>query len=111
MRMMRACGPASSAVPHDRAPQERATQTLFGLVLLAHLLNFHALLLDFLLLLLDLLLILLDLLLLCLERRAVASGEHGQERYARYQDKVWQSREPHDRLILAASRTMSMALA
>jgi hypothetical protein len=53
MRMTRACGPAKSATPHERTVG-KALRRLFSLVLLAKLLNLHALLLDFLLLLLDL---------------------------------------------------------
>jgi hypothetical protein len=52
-RIARACGPAKSATPPERTLRH-ALATLFGLVLLAKLLNLHALLLDFLLLLLDL---------------------------------------------------------
>ena len=52
MRMTRACGPAKSATPNERTV--RTPLVLFSLVLLAKLLNLHALLLDFLLLLLDL---------------------------------------------------------
>src|SRR5215467_4559851 len=53
MHMTRACGPANSAAPRDSHRWECATQALFSLVLLAKLLNLHALLLDFLLLLLN----------------------------------------------------------
>jgi hypothetical protein len=52
-RITRACGPAKSATPHEHTLRD-APGTLFRLVLLAKLLNLHALLLDFLLLLLDL---------------------------------------------------------
>ena len=54
MRIARGCGPVRSATPHDRTAKECTTQPLFRLVLLAKLLNLHALLLDFLLLLLHL---------------------------------------------------------
>lgn len=53
-RMTRACDPAKSATPHDRSVKACALQPLLSLVLLAKLLNLHALLLDFLLLLLHL---------------------------------------------------------
>ena len=68
MRIARGCGPARSATPHDRTAKECTTQPLFRLVLLAKLLNLHALLLDFLLLLLDLSLGLLVRRLLVLHR-------------------------------------------
>jgi hypothetical protein len=54
MRTTRACGPAKFAIPHDRTVKAYAVHPLFRLVLLAKLLNLHALLLDFLLLLLHL---------------------------------------------------------
>ena len=87
MRITRACGPAKSATPYDRSVKACAPQPLLSLVLLAKLLNLHALLLDFLLLLLDLRLGLLISSFLVLQRvpdRVTGySAQSGADRSAR----------------------------